>query len=85
VSALVQGDAVILGTEDEGDDVPGMGVEGAAVEKEDERSPARSPVQIVKTHPADDDVAALGQYDLGNCDARELGRELQVLQLFCRL
>src|SRR5439155_5105896 len=70
VSALVEGDAVVFGAESEADDVPRMRVEGAAVEKEDQRPPALSPVQVVEPHPADHEVALLLQYDLGHGDAR---------------
>ena len=79
VAALVERDAVPLAAQREADQVPGMGVEPAAVQEDHGRQAGRPPVEVVKAHALRaSEVVLVGQHDLGQGDAGGGGGQLEV-------
>jgi hypothetical protein len=55
-----------------------VGVESAAVQEDDRRQALDAPVEIVKAHAAEQQVARLGRREVGQRHAGGGGRQLQV-------
>src|SRR5262249_31905058 len=75
VAAHIQGVAAVFLPQRQADDVPGMGVQPAAVQEHHRQPPQGSPeatwgtpVEIVQPHPAQHDVLMLGQDNARNTD-----------------
>ena len=62
VAALVEREAVVVVAQRQADEVPGMRVQRAAMQKHDRRQVLVAPVEIVKPHPAEVKFVALRQH-----------------------
>ena len=81
VSALVQCETVIIGSQRETDEIPGMRGQAAAVQEDDRRAVRGAPVEVVEAHAADDDVVVLGEAELRHVHAGDLGRQSVVREV----
>ena len=67
-----------LAAQREADQVPGVGVEAAAVQEDHGRQAGRPPVEVVEAHALEQEVVLVGQHDLGQGDAGGGGGQLEV-------
>ena len=82
MTALVEGDTVVALAQHQANEIPGMGVQAAAMQKEYGMAPLGAPIEIMQPHPADHHVMRFRQGDLGQLQPGVPGGELEMIDLF---
>ena len=82
VAALVERDAMIVVAQRQADEVPGMGIERAAMQEHDRRQMLVAPVEVVKPHPPEMKLVALRQHDAVKAEPGAYGRGFEMLAVF---
>src|SRR5262249_6250765 len=73
MTTLVKCEAMIVRTEHQADDVPGVGVQSSAMEEQDRRAAGGSPIQVMKPHPMNNYIVGLGKNYLRNFEPGVFG------------